>query len=121
MENRLLDAICAGRAGTEIITIPEEIADVIFDKKECAFGRESELAQAEPEALCCDGRATSSLSSSFLNCSDVTERVVLIQTAQGGTVKLTTHVCLKTYFEEGSNWRTETNYDQNIYRQESQA
>jgi hypothetical protein len=28
----------------------------------------------------------------------VTERVVPIQTAQGGTVMLTTHVCLKTYF-----------------------
>ena len=33
-----------------------------------------------------------------MNCSDVRERVVPIQTAQGGTVMLTTHVCLKTYF-----------------------
>ena len=38
------------------------------------------------------------MSSSFLNCSEVTERVVPIQTAQGGTVMLTTHVCLKTYY-----------------------
>ena len=30
-----------------------------------------------------------------MNCS---ERVVPIQTAQGGTVMLTTHVCLKKYF-----------------------
>jgi hypothetical protein len=102
LQFKLTDAICKGKAGTEIITIPEGnqgIADVIFAKKECAFfGRESELAKAEPEALCCDGGATSSLSSSFLNCSEVTERVVPIQTAQGGTVMLTTHVCLKTYF-----------------------
>ncbi len=28
----------------------------------------------------------------------MTERVVPIQTDQGGTVMLTTHVCLKTYF-----------------------
>ena len=33
-----------------------------------------------------------------MNCSDVRERVVPIQTAQGSTVLLTTHVCLKTYF-----------------------
>jgi hypothetical protein len=60
--NKLLDEICEGKSGTEMITIPERIADVIFYKKECAFvGRESELAQAdsEPEALCCDGVATS--------------------------------------------------------------
>ena len=99
LHHLMLDAVCKGKAGNEIITIPEGIADLICDKKECAFvGRESELAKAEPEALCCDGGATSSLSSSFLNCSEVTERVVPIQTAQGGTVMLTTHVCLKTYF-----------------------
>ncbi len=67
--------------------------------KKCAYvGRESDIGSAEPEALCCDGGATSSLSSSLMNCWEVTERVVPIQTAQGGTVMLTTHVCLKTYF-----------------------
>ncbi len=60
------------------------IADAICDKKECNFvGRESELAQTEPVALCCDGGATSSLSSSSLNCAEVTERIVPIQTAPG--------------------------------------
>ncbi len=67
--------------------------------KESAYvGTESELNLAEPEALCCDGGATSSLSSSLPNCSKVTEHVALIQTAQCGTVMLTTHVCLKTYY-----------------------
>jgi hypothetical protein len=33
-----------------------------------------------------------------MNCSGETERVVPIQTAQGGTVILTTHVCLKKYY-----------------------
>ena len=44
--------------------------------------------------------ATASLSSSFLNCTDITEcrRAVPIHTAQGGTVMTTTHVCLKTYY-----------------------
>ena len=75
------------------------IAATIFDKNECAFvGRETESDSTEPEALCCDGGATSSLSSSFLNCSEISERAVPIQTAQGGTVMVTTHVCIKTYF-----------------------
>ncbi len=59
---------------------------------------ESELDSAEPEALYCDGGATSSLSSSFLNGTEITERAVPIQTAEGGTVMMTTHVCLKTYY-----------------------
>jgi hypothetical protein len=63
--------------------VPDIIANAIFDVKESVFvERESELNSAEPEALCCDGGATSSLSFSFLNCSEVTERVGPIQTAQ---------------------------------------
>ena len=83
----------------EIITIPEHIAATIFGEQECEFvRRESDSDSTEPEALCCDGGATSSLSSSFNNCAEISERVIPIQTAQGGTVMLTTHVCLKTYY-----------------------
>jgi hypothetical protein len=54
----------------KIITISKIIADVNFGWKESAFvGQESEHDSAETEALCCDGGATSSLSSSFLNCT----------------------------------------------------
>ncbi len=85
--------------GSKKIILSKRIADYIFGRGECAFvGQESELDQAEPEALCCDGRAISSLSSSFLNCTEITERAVPIHTAQGGTVMTTTHVCLKTYY-----------------------
>jgi hypothetical protein len=48
--------------------------------------------------LSCDNGATTSLSSSFLNCTEITERAVAIDTAQDGTVMMTTHVCLKTYY-----------------------
>ena len=37
LNNKLLSAICEGKRGTEIITIPERIADVIFYKKEGHF------------------------------------------------------------------------------------
>jgi hypothetical protein len=98
-EDIISEHICRGKIGTKIITIPERIANVIFDQKECAFvGAESIFESAEPEALCCDGGATTSLSSSFINCAEITERVVPINTAQGGTVMYTTHVCVKTYF-----------------------
>jgi len=98
IEDPMFMADCGENDGMEIITIPERIADVIFDVEESAFvGRESDDS-SEPGALCCDGGATSSLSSSFRNCAEITERVVSIQTAQGGTVMQTTHVCLKTYY-----------------------
>jgi hypothetical protein len=50
--------------------IPGRMADLIFEMKGCSFLRqESEFDSAEPKALCCDGGATASLSSSFLNFS----------------------------------------------------
>ena len=68
-----LEAISNGTNGTKIITIPEHVAATIFGEQECAFvRRESDSEPTETEALCCDGGATSSLSSSFINCTDVT-------------------------------------------------
>ena len=97
--NQELPTNCDGDCGMEIITIPDYLSDTIFDENEFAFvGQEGEPDSTESEKLCCDGGATSSLSSSFINCSDIKERVVPIQTAQGGTVMHTTHICLKTYF-----------------------
>jgi hypothetical protein len=61
-------------------------------------GQESDNDSAEPEVLCCENGATTSLSSSFLNCTEITERAVAINTAQDGTVMMTMHVCLKTYY-----------------------
>ncbi len=34
----------------------------------------------------------------FLNCTEITERAVAINTAQDGTVMVTLPVCLKTYY-----------------------
>ncbi len=109
--------------GSEKIVLSKRIADYIFGREECAFvGQESELNSAETEALCYDGGATTSWSSSFLNCTDTTERAVPIHTAEGGTVMMTTHVGLKTYtLCQGSDWGTETYHNQNIYCQDSQA
>ena len=87
--------------GREKIILMKRITDYSFGREECAFlGQESELNSAEPEALCCDGGSTS-LSSSSLNCTDITlitERAVPIHTPQGGTAMIPTHVCLKTCY-----------------------
>ena len=62
IEDPMFTADSGANDGMEIITIPERIADVIFDGEESAYvGRESDDL-SEPEALCCDGGATSSLS-----------------------------------------------------------
>jgi hypothetical protein len=79
---------------TEKFIISKRITDVIFELKECAFvGQESELDFAELEELCCDGGAASSCIAQKFSARAVTR-----QTAQGGTVMMTTHVCLKTYY-----------------------
>jgi hypothetical protein len=64
----------------------------------CGSGIRNRYPRTDAEALICDGGGTSSLSSSLLNCTDVTERVIVIQTAQGGATMVTTHVCFKTYY-----------------------
>ncbi len=57
--NQELEAICNENSGTEVITIPENIADTIFGEEEFAFFRwESETDSTETEELCCDGGAT---------------------------------------------------------------
>ena len=68
-----------GTFGDEIIEITKTLFDAIFEGGESVFvGRESETDTEEPEALICDGGATSSLSSSLLNCTDVTQNVSLL-------------------------------------------
>ena len=100
IEDPMFTADIGANDGVEIITIPERIADVIFDLEESAFvGRESDDS-TEPEALWSYIITIIFIKTSLRNCADseVTERVVSIQTAQGGTVMETTHVCLKTYY-----------------------
>ncbi len=45
-----------------------------------------------------------SLPSSFINCAEITERLVTINTAQGGTVMFTTHACIKTFCYRSNGW-----------------
>ncbi len=52
----------------------------------------------EIKPVICDGGATSTLSSSFENCTDCQPKTVEIKTAEGGVVMTTTHVCMKTYY-----------------------
>ena len=82
--------------------ISKRFADYIFGREEWQLSDKNwnliRQNQKRYAVMAEQVRATSSLSSSFLNCTNITERAVPIHTAQGGTVMATKHVCLKTYY-----------------------
>ena len=80
----------------EIIYIPERSAQYIFEGKQFAFAAISSVHG--DDALVVDGGATSTLTKSFDNCTQIRPKVVAIQTASGSTAIYTSHVCSKTYF-----------------------
>ncbi len=79
----------------EIIYILERSAQYIFEGKQFAFAAISSVHG--DDALVVDGGATSTLTKSFDNCTQITPKVVAIQTASGTTAIHTSHVCSKTY------------------------
>ena len=82
----------------EDIVISEKAARAIKGKAEFAYLREEFTSTEEIKPVICDGGATSTLSSSFENCTDCQPKTVEIKTAEGGAVMTTTHVCMKTYY-----------------------
>ena len=51
-----------------------------------------------PKIIIYDRGCTTTLISSFENCSNCKPRITRIKTTQGGVVMETTHVCMKTYY-----------------------
>jgi hypothetical protein len=82
----------------EDIVISEKAARAIKGEAEFAFLGEEFTFTEEIKPVICDGGATSTLSSSFENCTDCQPKTVEIKTAEGGVVMTTTHVCMKTYY-----------------------
>jgi hypothetical protein len=78
--------------------ISDKSAHAIDWEGEFAFDGEELISTGEFTQVICDGGATSTLSSSFENCTDCQLRTVEIKTAEGGSVMTTTHVCMKTYY-----------------------
>jgi hypothetical protein len=91
------------RAGTtasesEEHIISKKIACTILYKDEFAFiGMESDPTE-ESTFIICDGGATTTLTSSFENCTDCKPRQVNINLAEGGVAMVTTHEVTKTYY-----------------------
>ena len=83
----------------EIIYIPERSAQYIFEGKQFAFAAISSVHG--DDALVVDGGATSTLTKSFDNCTQIRPKVVAIQTAIGSSAIYSSHVCRKTYFAIG--------------------
>ncbi len=82
----------------EDIMISEKAAHAIKGEAEFAFLGEEFTSAEEIKPVICDGGETSTLSSSFENCTDCQPKIVEIKTAEGGVVMTTTHVCMKTYY-----------------------
>ncbi len=80
----------------ETIYIPERTAQYVFEGKQFAFAATTSVHG--DDELVVDGGATSTLTESFDNCTQIRPKVVAIQTASGSTAINTLHVCLKTYF-----------------------
>ncbi len=82
----------------EDFVISEKSARAIDWEGEFAFVGEELISTGEFTPVICDGGATSTLSSSFENCTDCKPKIVQIKTAEGGAVMTTTHVWMKTYY-----------------------
>ncbi len=91
------------RAGTtagysEEHIISKKIADATLYKFEFAFmGMESDPTE-ENTLIICNGGATTTLTSSFENCTDCKPRKININLAEGGVAMVTTHEVMKTYY-----------------------
>ncbi len=64
----------------------------IKGEAEFAFFGEEFTSTEQIKPVICDGGATSTLSSSFENCTDYQPKTVEIKTAEGGAVMTTTRV-----------------------------
>ncbi len=84
----------------EDIVISVKEARAIKGEAEFAFLGEEFTSTEEIKPVICDrlGGATSTLSSSFENCTDCQPKTVEIKTTKGGIVMTTTHICMKTYY-----------------------
>ncbi len=82
----------------EIINIPEGVEPYVLINDEKFAGVSTSTIKCGDEALIVDGGATSTLTSSLENCTQIRPKVVAIQTAGGVTSIFTAHICLKTYF-----------------------
>ena len=80
----------------EDIVISDRVARAIKGEAEFAFLGEEFTSTEEIKPVICDGGATSTLSSSFENCTDCKAKTVEIKTAEGRVVMTITHVCMKT-------------------------
>jgi hypothetical protein len=85
-------------------TVNDEDKDIVISEKarsikgeaEFAFLGEEFTSTEEIKPVICDGGATSTLSSSFENCTDCQSKTAEIKTAEGGVVMTTTNVCVTT-------------------------
>ena len=96
LSDMIMPSIQRNKEDDEIILIPERSAQYVFEGKQFAFAAITSVHG--DDALVVDGGATSTLTKSFDNCTQIRPKVVAIQTASGAMAIYTSHVCSKTHF-----------------------
>ena len=96
LSDMIMPSTLRNKEDDEITLIQERSAQYIFEGKQFAFAAITSVHG--DNALVVDGGATSTLTKSFDNCTQIRPKVVAIQTASGATAIYTSHVCSKTYF-----------------------
>ena len=80
----------------EVIDVPARFVKAITGNED--FAGMANPPDNELEDLICDCGATSTLTSSLINCTGCEEKVVVIHLAQDGATMKSSHVCMKTYY-----------------------
>jgi hypothetical protein len=78
--------------------ISEKLARAVMAQGEFALVGNESVPNNETPYVIVDGGATTTLASSFENCTDINPKKVNINLAEGGIAMVTTHVCLKTNY-----------------------
>jgi hypothetical protein len=97
----LHEILCAGSTvdDSEEHIISEKLARAVMAQEEFALVGNESVPNNEAPFVIVDGGATTTLTSSFENCTGIKPKNVNINLAEGGIAMVTTHVCLKkNYF-----------------------
>ena len=96
----LHEILCAGSTDDDSVeyTISAKLARAVMAQGEFAFVGNESVPNNETSYVIVDGGATTTLTSSFENCTDIKPKKVNINLAEGGVAMVTTHVCLKTNY-----------------------
>ena len=97
------DQVTIREDGTTVIKIHERFAHIYCNPKaRAAMANPSDVAQSDygqdKSVIVMDCGASTTVTGSLLNCTDIVEKITTVETAKDGEGMTATHSCIKTYF-----------------------